>query len=81
MVEVLCPFCNHIQQTKSKLKNVTCSSCRKKFPNPSINNSGPDKKNLSVPETATEDPRISETEKEKDLSLMEKGEAKKLKLD
>lgn len=30
-MKVVCPNCNHIQVSKSKLKRITCSSCGKKF--------------------------------------------------
>ena len=33
MVKVVCTFCSHEQNTKTKLERVTCSSCGKKFPN------------------------------------------------
>lgn len=74
MVLVSCPFCKHNQETKSKLKNITCSSCRKKFPNAPIYNSEPDKENSNVSSGATEEAR-EETKTE------EKGETKKVKLD
>lgn len=40
-MEVRCPHCQHKQNTKSKLKNITCSDCQRKFPKEEnkINNS------------------------------------------
>jgi len=31
MKEVTCPYCKHVQQTKTKLLSVTCSSCRRNY--------------------------------------------------
>lgn len=31
MREVTCPYCKHVQQTKTKLLSVTCSSCRRNY--------------------------------------------------
>ena len=82
-----CPHCGHLQNSKSKLKKITCSSCQKKFlpdeknlsvPTP-INNSEPDKENSSVPEVSTEEPFTIPQEEEQEE---EKGEApKRVKLD
>lgn len=30
-MEIVCPHCSHKQNTNSKLKKITCSSCQKKF--------------------------------------------------
>lgn len=78
MAKAVCPFCSHEQETKSKLINITCSSCAKKYPNPfskmkieskpSNNNTPPDKE-LMATGKPPHSPEVNNNNKEVKVKL------------